>query len=186
MLLLSNLVHQVKTNRTVQLVIAIVVIMSVLFFMNKQNEGIANTPIESAPFVSSSINNIADMSQATSQQDPMVYASPLTSAINEQAPYNVSEQEQQKLTQIADGTSPLTAQDLLPKYNEANNNVSKILQDQNFLISGFAQGIDTVGQNNKIAYNDIRSLPIIPKNDTISPWMMSPYSEAGLSRRPLE
>jgi hypothetical protein len=184
MLSLSNLVHQVKTNRTVQLVIAGIVVVGILYFMNKKNEGIANTPIVSAPFVSSSINNIADMS--TSQADPMVYVSPLTSAISEQAQYNVSEQEQQKLTQIADGTSPLTAQDLLPKYNEANNNVSKILKDQNFLISGFAQGIDTVGQNNKIAYNDIRSLPIIPKNDTISPWMMSPYSEAGLSRRPLE
>jgi hypothetical protein len=163
--------------------------MGVLFFMNNsKSEGIANTPLESAPFVSQPIDNIAMMSQQpqVSQVDPMVYASPLTSAIDDQAPYNVTQQEQQKLTQIADGTSPLTAQDLLPKYDEANNSVSKILQDQNFLISGFAQGIDTVGQNNKIAYNDIRSLPVIPKNDNLSPWMMSPYSEAGLTRRPLE
>ena len=105
----------------------------------RATEGISNTPIESAPFVSSSIDNIAMMSHPqVSQQDPMVYSSPLMSAIDSQAPYNVTQQEQQKLTQIADGTSPLTAQDLLPKYNEANNSVSKILQDQNFLISGFA------------------------------------------------
>ena len=183
MLSLSNLVNLVKTNRTVQLVIVIVVVM-ILYFMHKKNEGIANTPIESANFVSGPINNIASMAQ----QDPMAQGDPMvwTSAIGEQAPYNVSDQEQQQLTQIANGTSSLTAQDLLPKYNESNNNVSKILQDQNFLISGFAQGMDTVGQNNKIAYNDIRSLPIIPKNDNVSPWMISPYSEAGLSRRPLE
>jgi hypothetical protein len=85
----------------------------------------------------------------------------------------------------------LSAEDLLPKYDEANefaeqNPVSKLLQEQNFLISGYHSGINTVLQSNKIPYHDIRSAPPIPK-ESVGPWSQSSYEQpAGANRRKLE
>jgi len=85
----------------------------------------------------------------------------------------------------------LSAEDLLPKYDQANefaeqNPVSKLLQEQNFLISGYHSGINTVLQSNKIPYHDIRSAPPIPK-ESVGPWSQSSYEQpAGANRRKLE
>lgn len=82
-------------------------------------------------------------------------------------------------------------EDLLPVYDEANefakqNPVSKLLQEQNFLVSGYHVGINTVMQSNKIPYHDIRSLPPIPK-EYVGPWSQSSYEKsAGDSRRLFE
>ena len=87
--------------------------------------------------------------------------------------------------------APVQPDDLLPKYDDATdfakqNPVSKLLQEQNFLISGYHVGINTVSQSNKIPYHDLRSAPPIPKQ-TVSPWLQSSYEEpAGGSRRKFE
>lgn len=79
-------------------------------------------------------------------------------------------------------------EDLLPVYDEANefakqNPVSKLLEEQNFLVSGYHTGINTIMQSNKIAYHDLRSLPPIPK-EYVGPWSQSSYEKtAGNSRR---
>ncbi len=90
-----------------------------------------------------------------------------------------------------DSEEVLKAEDLLPKYDDANafakeNPVSKLLKEQNFLISGHHVGVNTVMQSNKIPYLDIRSLPPIPK-ENVGPWNQSSFEQSpGNLRRGLE
>lgn len=85
----------------------------------------------------------------------------------------------------------LEADDLLPKYDDANefakqNPVTDLLKEQNFLIGGYHTGINTVMQANKIPYHDLRSAPPIAK-ETVGPWSQSSYEvPAGTGRRMLE
>jgi hypothetical protein len=77
---------------------------------------------------------------------------------------------------------PFAPEDLLPQYDDANefaqqNPVSKLLKEQNFLVSGYHMGINTVMQSNKIPYHDIRSAPPVPK-EVISPFLNSSYEQA--------
>ena len=92
---------------------------------------------------------------------------------------------------ILKGSNQLTAEDLLPKYDSANdfakeNPVDKLLKEQNFLVSGYHMGINTVMQSNKIPYHDLRSAPQVPKQQ-VGPWSQSSYEEgAGFNRRYFE
>jgi hypothetical protein len=85
----------------------------------------------------------------------------------------------------------ISAEDLLPKYDEANefakqNPVSDLLKEQNFLISGYHMGVNTVMQSNKLAFHDLRAAPPIPKQN-IGPFLQSSYeTPAGTNRRSLE
>ena len=77
----------------------------------------------------------------------------------------------------------LKTEDLLPQYDEANefakeNPVSKLLKEQNFLISGYHMGVNTQVQSNKIAYHDLRSAPVIPKQN-VGPFLNSSYETFG-------
>jgi hypothetical protein len=101
---------------------------------------------------------------------------------------------QQQMTQVDKviaGKTALTTEDLLPKYDDANdfakqNPVSKLLQETNFLTSGYHQGINTIVSSNKIPYHDIRSVPPIPKAEA-GPWNQSSYENAmGSGRKYLE
>lgn len=110
--------------------------------------------------------------------------------------------EQPQMMEQVENTSPevplktienpqqLTAEDLLPKYDDANefakeNPVSKLLKEQNFLVSGHHIGINTVMQSNKIPYHDLRAAPPIPK-ETISPFLNSSYEQPmGANIKPL-
>lgn len=91
----------------------------------------------------------------------------------------------------AASAAQLTTVDLLPKYDDANdfakqNPVSKLLQEQNFLTSGYHMGINTLVQSNKIPYLDLRSAPAIPKQN-LGPFLNSSYEEpAGAKRRQFE
>ncbi len=85
----------------------------------------------------------------------------------------------------------LSTDELLPKLSqEANdfareNPVAKMLQEQNFLVSGYHVGVNTVLQSNKIPYHDLRSSPAIGKN-MVSPWLNSSIeAPAGSSTRRL-
>lgn len=97
-------------------------------------------------------------------------------------------QEEAEIAAIVAGNDQLQADDLLPRYNEANdfakqNPVSNLLKEQNFLISGYHSGINTVMQSNKIPYHDLRSAPPIPK-ETVGPWSQSSYeTPMGNSRK---
>jgi len=94
-------------------------------------------------------------------------------------------------THVTKEIQPLKTEDLLPQYDDANdfakqNPVSKLLKEQNFLISGYHMGVNTVMQSNKIPYHDIRSVPPIPK-ESVGPFMNSSYeTPMGSGRRLLE
>lgn len=98
--------------------------------------------------------------------------------------------QQQPQPQLQPQPQQLQPDDLLPKYDDANefvkeNPVSKLLKEQNFLISGHHIGINTVMQSNKIPYHDLRAAPPIPK-ETVSPFLNSSYEQPmGANIKPL-
>jgi hypothetical protein len=92
---------------------------------------------------------------------------------------------------LAAGGEQLSTKDLLPKYDAANdfakeNPVGKLLQETNFLQSGFHAGINTHVESNKIAYLDLRSMPPIAKQQ-VGPFLNSSYEQSpGAKRRFME
>lgn len=121
-----------------------------------------------------------------------VFTSSVSGQQPEQAQQPVAEVKQETGVPVQGPVIPesagLSAEDLLPKYDDANefakeNPVSKLLQEQNFLISGYHTGINTVMQSNKIPYLDIRSLPPVAKED-VGPWNQSSFEQSpGQKRR---
>jgi hypothetical protein len=122
-------------------------------------------------------------------EQPMVVQPVFKTVVQGQAPFET--EQQQQVDKIVAGSTQLTTSDLLPVYDDANsfakqNPVSKLLQSQNFLQSGYHMGINTVLQSNKIPYLDLRSAPPIPKEQA-GPWNQSSYDQpAGSNRRHLE
>jgi|APCry1669192647_1035423.scaffolds.fasta_scaffold18164_2 hypothetical protein len=129
----------------------------------------AGTPVVVAPTTSAPVVSNSNMA-------------PPMNTVNEN--YATAVPSSSNLTdKIVTGSTQLTASDLLPKYDEANdfvkeNPVSGLLKEQNFLISGYHMGINTVMQSNKIAYLDLRSAPPIPKQD-VGPFLNSSYDSFG-------
>lgn len=173
---MNNIIQMVKTNNLVQ---AALILLGVYLLMHfyKQHEGLTNdaalAPAEStqAPAQASAV--------AGAQQQPAA-----------QAPVVQADDQQKQIDQIVAGKDQLSAGDLLPKYDDANefakeNPVSKLLKEQNFLVSGYHMGINTVMQSNKIPYYDLRSAPPIPK-ESVSPFLNSSYEQPmGANRRKL-
>jgi hypothetical protein len=87
-------------------------------------------------------------------------------------------------------TKPAT-NNLLPIYEKSkkfgkDDSVTDLLKEQNFVIGGYASGINTVLQSNKIPYLDIRSLPPIPKIN-VGEWNQSSYEQTpGQGRKGFE
>lgn len=124
------------------------------------------------------------------QQEPEVPSEPLPSLTLAQ-PETQEPIVEAPAPQVVEEANKLTTDDLLPKYDEANefvkqNPVSALLKEQNFLVSGYHAGVNTVMQSNKIAYHDLRSAPPIPK-ESAGPWSQSSFENpAGAGRRQLE
>ena len=118
-------------------------------------------------------------------------AVPVAAPAQAAAPSAVKSPQQQQIDNVVAGKAQVKAEDLLPKYDDANefakqNPVSNLLKEQNFLISGYHVGINTVMQSNKIPYHDLRSAPPIPK-ENVGPFLQSSYEQpAGSGRRGLE
>lgn len=125
--------------------------------------------------------------QKVEQEAPKQEA-PVQEVPKQEVPITVQQTQAEQLVQEK---PQLTADELLPKYDEANefakqNPVSDLLKEQNFLISGYHMGINTVMQSNKIPFHDLRSAPPIPKQN-IGPFLQSSYeTPAGTNRRSLE
>jgi predicted RND superfamily exporter protein len=152
---MNGLVKLFKSNRLVQLVIVIAIVGGIYYYM-KNKEALENVEEEKAP-----------------------------------EPQNVEEQaaktEEEKINELVVGKDQVKAEDLLPQYDDANefakeNPVSKLLKEQNFLVSGYHVGINTVMQSNKIPYHDIRSLPPIPK-ESVGPFLESSYEQSPAQMR---
>jgi hypothetical protein len=153
----------------------ILILLAVYFFMKYYNrESLDNVEADVE-----SVKPVQELSMA--QPDVKAVASPVL----------VPEEQQRQVEKVVAGSTQLTANDLLPTYDDANdfakqNPVSKLLQEQNFLQAGYHMGINTVIQSNKIPYLDIRSCPPIPKQD-VGPFNNSSFEQpVGSNRRFLE
>ena len=152
----------------------ILILVAVYFFMKYYNrEG---------------LDNVAGAKQVLPPSQAAVVQADVQSV---DAPALDKSEQQKQVEKVVAGSSQLNANDLLPKYDDANdfskqNPVSNLLKEQNFLQAGYHMGINTVIQSNKIPYLDIRSCPPIPKAD-VGPFNNSSYEQpVGANRRFLE
>lgn len=166
-----NIIETIQKN---DLLKVFLIIVAVYFFMKYYNrEGLENVVTTPPP----------------PQQQPKIVQPQIQQTA--QAKVLQPEEQQRQIEKAVAGQTQLTTNDLLPKYDDANdfakqNPVSKLLQEQNFLQAGYHMGINTVVQSNKIKYLDIRSCPPIPKQN-VGPFNNSSYEEpAGAGRRALE
>ena len=175
---MPNFLEMLKSN-WVKILIIVVAIYFIVMYANK--ESIDNVSGEQP---------VAENKEETKQEvkvEPSVAAAADLAPVSQAAAVEVTPQEQQEhIDKIVAGSKQLTGEDLLPKYDDANefakeNPVSKLLKEQNFLISGYHVGVNTVLQSNKIPYLDIRSLPPIPK-ETVGPWNQSSYESQKMRR----
>lgn len=170
---MAKILDFLQSSGTVNVLLAVLVIVLVYLYMKGS--------------LFESLENISEEIQmAPVQQDQQIEQQPslaLGNGLEPQPEQPVVVDEQQKqIDRVVAGTTQLGAEDLLPKYDDANefakeNPVSKLLKEQNFLISGYHVGINTVMQSNKIPYHDIRSLPPVPK-ESVGPWNQSSYEQS--------
>ena len=169
---MDSLIQLIKNNDMVKVALIIGAIYLFMRFYNKEN-----------------LDNIEGVEKVQFIAQP---PAPTQFASQGENQATVTQQEQtSQIDKVIAGKTALTADDLLPKYDDANdfskqNPVSKLLQEQNFLTSGYHQGINTIVSSNKIPYHDIRSVPPIPK-ENLGPWNQSSYdSPMGSGRKFLE
>ncbi len=161
------------TNQNVLILLAIAAIVYFAFFYNK-NEGLENVEGDSTPAATEApVTTEADVKAPTQVESPEFRCL-------ENMP-NVA------CAEYKPGEGELNPQDLLPKYDQENefaqqNPVGELLKEKNFLISGYHLGINTVMSSNKLPYYDLRSLPVIPKEE-VGPWSQSSYEKSPASQR---
>ena len=134
-----------------QIIVLVLVILAIVYFLRPKVETLVNF----------------DRLQAYEENDPV-------SVPSIASPSSDIFQEGAAIQQVSDpvvvvGEDTLRADELLPKYDEANefakeNPVTELLKEQNYLISSMHAGINTVSQSSKIPYYDLRSLPAVPRN----------------------
>ena len=152
---MNSLVKLVQSNRLVQLILVVAIAGGIYYYMNmKKNEALENVEVAPEP-------------QSVEQQ--------------------AAKAEEEKINELVAGKDQVKPEDLLPQYDDANefakeNPVSKLLKEQNFLVSGYHVGVNTVMQSNKIPYHDIRSLPPIPK-ESVGPFLESSYEQSPAQMR---
>lgn len=167
---MTNLLQMVKGNDLLKVALVLAAVyLFVKFFRREQLE-----------------NTAAESGAPAPEEEP---AAAVTPAAAEPEPVAAAEKAQ--IDSIVEGKAQLKVDDLLPQYDDANefakqNPVSKLLKEQNFLVSGYHVGVNTVMQSNKIPYHDIRSVPPIVK-ENVGPFLQSSYEvPAGSGRRMLE
>ncbi len=174
---MADILETIQNNNLLKLLIVLGVIYIVFMYIKPQEGFIMPEQLEN---VQSSV-----VQGETESTD--VFAVPEEPKAEEQVKEEQPEQ-QKALESVLAGSGNLKAEDLLPKYDDANefakeNPVSKLLQEQNFLISGYHVGVNTVMQSNKIPYLDIRSLPPVAKEE-VGPWNQSSFEQSpGQKRR---
>jgi hypothetical protein len=164
----TSVIKQVQSNSMLQVLLVVVGIYLVFKYTQEGLENVVGA--DQVPMYSEDVVKAAQVPEMP--QAPEVPQAP-------------------QVPQVPEEKSQLNAEDLLPKYDDANdfakqNPVSKLLKEQNFLVSGYHVGINTVMQSNKIPYHDLRSAPPIPK-EAVSPFLNSSFEQpAGANRRALE
>jgi hypothetical protein len=171
----AQITKMIKENSVaIGIVVALVVL---IFFLYKgKPEQLENTIIEpiKVPIEHQDVQPVINI--------PIVQPDSFPDPVHSFAPAQPKTDEQSHIDNIVAGDKSLKADDLLPRYDAENefakeNPVSKLLKEQNFLISGYHVGINTVMQSNKIPYHDLRSLPPTPK-ESVGPWNQSSLEQS--------
>lgn len=164
--MIANILKFIQSNDMIKIVLILVAFYVIITYTKTKNE---------------SMNNylVPEYLENVSQGD-------IFEMEQEQAPVKEDE-EQERVDAIVAKGDEIKPSDLLPDYKEENefskeNPVTKLLKEQNFLISGYHVGINTVMQSNKIPYHDIRSLPPIPK-ESVGPWNQSSFEQSPAQMR---
>lgn len=165
----AQITKMIKENYIAIGVVVALVVVLIAFFYRSKPEQLENIQVQPVQPVQQPEQKVV---QPNSSPEP-------TQAF---APSQPPMDEQKHIDKIVAGDKTLKADDLLPKYDDENafakeNPVSKLLKEQNFLISGYHVGINTVMQSNKIPYHDLRSLPPIPK-ESVGPWNQSSLEQS--------
>lgn len=173
---MAKILDFLQSSGTVNVLLAVLVIVLVYLYMKGSLFESLENISEEIPMAP--VQQIQQVQQIE-QQPSLALGNGLE--LQQEQPVVVDEQQKQ-IDRVVAGTTQLGAEDLLPKYDDANefakeNPVSKLLKEQNFLISGYHVGINTVMQSNKIPYHDIRSLPPVPK-ESVGPWNQSSYEQS--------
>ena len=168
-----DIINFIKQNDYAKILLIVVGIYLFLKFFKKENF---------KPWLYESLENTEPVQQPVVQQ-------PVEGTLAS-TDVPIPQKEQEQIEKVVQGTDTAKVSDLLPKYEEATefskqNPVSDLLKEQNYLISSFHNGINSVVQSNKISYQDIRSAPPIPKK-IVSPWCNSSYESFASGRRFLE
>jgi hypothetical protein len=195
-----DILKEIQSNNMLKLIIVLAAVYLYMVYKKEDMgnlmygmEGAENVSMDLAPSAVEPRKTL-DQVRAESQQkmaaaelvQPMIQG-PTSTGQAGVAP----QQQQSEFQRVVEGVPPLAAEELLPKYEDADkfakeNPISKLLKEQNFLISGYHVGINTVMQSNKIPYHDLRSAPPIPK-ESVGPWSQSSYeTPMGANRRQLE
>lgn len=193
--IMANLLEMIQSNDLLKLALILLGVYLFVNYMKKESmenidsmsggmpsemmiEGVENVPATTK----------APVAEAPAKPAAPAVPKPMEASEGTEAPVPSA---QSQLDKIVSGKTQLEADELLPKYDQENefakqNPVSDLLKEQNFLISGYHVGINTVMQSNKIPYHDLRSAPPIPK-ENVSPFLNSSYEvPAGTGRRFLE
>jgi len=170
---MDNIIETIKSNDLIK----ILLVVGLVYFLMTYMKGSKKEKLENVD-----ANVDAPALQVPVNQPPQEFTA---------ANIPSAEAQQKQIDDVVAGQQKLTADDLLPKYDDANafakeNPVSNLLKEQNFLVSGFHAGVNTIMQSNKIPYLDLRVLPPIPK-ESVGPWNQSSYEQSPASlRRGLE
>jgi hypothetical protein len=176
-----SLMKYIQSNDLIKLALVFVGIYLIMQYLKKETLENVAPVMPSVPVMPEMPAMPSAPPTMTLEVPPAAFAQPAVTPV----------QEQIQMQAVAAPKETLQADDLLPKYDEANdfaqqNPVSKLLQEKNFLISGYHVGVNTVMQSNKIPYHDLRSVPPIPK-ESLGPFMNSSYeTPVGANRRQLE
>ncbi len=162
--MIANILKFIQSNDMIKIALILVAFYLIITYTKTKNESMENY------LVPEYLENVSQGDIAPIEQAPVK-----------------KDEEQERVDAIVAKGDEIKPSDLLPDYKAENefskeNPVTKLLKEQNFLISGYHVGINTVMQSNKIPYHDIRSLPPIPK-ESVGPWNQSSFEQSPAQMR---
>lgn len=166
--MIANILKFIQSNDMIKIALILFAFMLIINYTKIKNESMENYLVPEY-LENVSQGDIVQMETAPVQKD------------------QEKDQQQEQVDAIVSKGDEIKPSDLLPDYKAENefskeNPVTKLLKEQNFLISGYHVGINTVMQSNKIPYHDIRSLPPIPK-ESVGPWNQSSFEQSPAQMR---
>jgi hypothetical protein len=197
-----NILKEIQSNNMLKLIMVLAAIYLFITYTKKEKmddlmyvEEAENVSMDVAP-PPAKVEDRKTLEDVKKESEKVMQAAQIAQPVLQEATGKAvfeigSDKQGSEFKRVVEGVPPLAAEELLPKYEDADkfakeNPISKLLKEQNFLISGYHVGINTVLQSNKIAYHDLRSAPPIPK-ESVGPWSQSSYeTPMGANRRQLE